>query len=108
MANEISGYLLQHGLISKQQHGFLAKRSTATNLAETLNDWTIAVNNRQSVTVAYIDCRKAFDSVCHSKLFIKLSAYGIAAAGCRGLKTFYTIDRRLLRLALHALASKAS
>jgi Reverse transcriptase (RNA-dependent DNA polymerase) len=88
VANEISGYLLQHGLISRQQHGFLAKRSTATNLAETLNDWTIAVNNRQSVTVAYIDYRRAFDSVCNSKLFIKLSAYGIAGSLLSYIKVF--------------------
>ena len=48
VASEISGYMLKHGLISKQQHGFLAKRSTSTNLVESLNDWTLAVNNRQS------------------------------------------------------------
>ena len=88
VANDISGYLLHKGLISKQQHGFLAKRSTATNLTEALNDWTIALNNRQSVTVAYIDYKKAFDSVCHNKLFTKLSAYGITGSLLSWIKDF--------------------
>jgi hypothetical protein len=88
VANEISGYLLQQVLISNHHHGFLAGRSTVTNLTESLNDWTLAVNNRQSVTVAYIDYRKAFDSVCHNKLFIKLSACGIAGSLPSWLKDF--------------------
>jgi len=40
IANEVSGYRIQHGLISKQQYGLLTRRSTVTNLVETLNDWT--------------------------------------------------------------------
>jgi len=55
----------QHGLINKQQHEFLTKKSTSTNLVLSLNDWTLAVNN---VSVAFIDYKKAFDAVCHSKL----------------------------------------
>ena len=58
IANEVSEYVLQHGLISKQQHGFLAKKTTVTNLVETLNDWTLVINTRQSVTVAYIDLER--------------------------------------------------
>jgi hypothetical protein len=88
IASEVSGYFLQHGFISKQQHGFLSKRSTVTNLVETLNDWTLAVNTRKSVTVAYIDYKKAFDTVCHNKLFVKLSAYGIAGSLLSWIKDF--------------------
>jgi len=34
-------YLRQHRLITKDQHGFLTKKSTDTNLLESLNDWTL-------------------------------------------------------------------
>jgi len=88
IANEVSGYFLQHGLISKQQHGFLTERSTVTNFVETLNDWTLDVNTRQCVTIAYIDYKKAFDSVCQNKLFIKLNAYGIAGSLLSWIKDF--------------------
>jgi len=78
VASEISSYnYLQHGLINKQQHGFLTQKSTSTNLVESLNDMTLAINNKQGVSVAYIDYKKTFDSVFHSKLFIKLNTDGI-------------------------------
>ena len=48
-------FLLQHNLISKQQHGFLARRSTCTQLIECTNDWTLALNVRNSVDCIYID-----------------------------------------------------
>jgi len=95
IANEVSGYFLQHGLISKQQHGFLTRRSTVTNLVETHNDWILAVNTRQCVTVAYKEYKKAFDSVCHNKLFNRvvnvwnnLPANDVNFKSSRALKTF--------------------
>lgn len=74
---EMSRYMLANGVITKHQHGFLCKRSTTTKLTETLSDWIVALNNRQSVSVAYIDFTKAFDLVCLRKLLLKLHAYGI-------------------------------
>ena len=50
------------------------RKSTVSNLLEAVNDWTIAINDKKSVVVAYIDYAKAFDSVSHSKLIIKLQA----------------------------------
>jgi len=42
-----------------------------------MNDWTLSVQNKKCVTVAYIDFSRAFDIVSHEKLFIRLMAYGI-------------------------------
>jgi len=76
--NQLIAYLLEKKLITKQQHGFLAKHSTCSQLLECVNDWTIELNVRHSVDVAYIDFQKAFDSVVGSKLCHKLSNYGIS------------------------------
>jgi len=46
IVGEMSNYLLSIGAISKHQHGFVTKRSTTTNLLETLNDWTLSIDNR--------------------------------------------------------------
>jgi len=70
-------YLCRHRSISKQQHGFLSGRSTTSNLLDTFNGWTLALNSKNSVAVAYIDFAKAFDTVSQCKLVCKLESYGI-------------------------------
>jgi len=88
IANQILSYLRTHNLISKHQHGFLSKHSTVSNLLESVNDWTLALNNSKGVAVAYVDYAKAFDVVSHSKLFLKLSAYGIKGDLIEWIRSF--------------------
>ena len=85
---EIIHYLRTHNVISKQQHGFLSRKSTSTNLLETLNDWTLAMKDRKSVTAVYIDYCKAFDSVSIDKLLSKLFSYGIMGNLLQWIKSF--------------------
>jgi len=49
--------------------------STATNLLEPLNDWTLAVDNKDHIVVVYIDYANAFVCVSHQKLF-QAAVYG--------------------------------
>ena len=70
-------YLRQHQLISQNQHGFLSRHSTCTQLLETINDWSIALRNHHAVDAVHFDIATAFDSVGHRKLLHKLTAYGI-------------------------------
>jgi len=70
-------YLKSHKLISPQQHGFLAHRSTVSNLLKSINDWTVAINNKHSVMIAHNNYAKAVDCVSHKKLMNKLQAYSI-------------------------------
>ena len=51
---EMLSYLSSRNLISKQQHGFLKRKSTTTNLLESFNDWFINIEGRTSQTIAYI------------------------------------------------------
>ena len=81
MERVISKNILEHlstnQLLSSDQHGFVSKRSTCTNVLESLNDWSLTIQDGHSVTVAYIDFDKAFDSVSHNKLLYCLHLYGI-------------------------------
>jgi len=73
-------YPALHKFTDKEQHGFLTRRSTTTNLLESLNDWSVwslNIENSKYQKVAHIDFVKASETVCHSKLIAKLSMYGI-------------------------------
>ena len=75
---DVTSYMMQKGLITKHQHGFINRRSTATNLLESLSDWTLTIDNKSTQTVIYVDFSKAFDSVSRPKLITKLEGYGVS------------------------------
>ena len=52
--------------------------STVTNLLEFTHDWAILLHNKTPVDVIYIDFSRAFNSVVHSKLLVKLETFGIS------------------------------
>mgnify|MGYP003525641324 CR=1 FL=1 len=54
IAAEMTDYLLKNNVISKHQHGFLSRRSTATNLLECLSDWTLAIDGGQTTAAVYV------------------------------------------------------
>ena len=56
-------YLRKYNIISKQQHGFFSRHSTVTHLLEAINDWTVALQNNNGISVVYIGYSKAFDTV---------------------------------------------
>jgi len=43
--------LLPKGLINKQQHAFISKHSTVTNLLESTYDWSLSFHGKQPVDV---------------------------------------------------------
>ena len=73
----ILSYLLEHNLISQQQHGFLPGRSTVTQLIEAINKWATSYISNEVTDVVYTDLSKAFDRVSYSKLISVLESYGI-------------------------------
>jgi len=65
IARHISDHLVNCNLLTAAQHGFVRSRSTCINLLESVNDWTLVIQNRSAVKIAYIDFTRAFDNVQH-------------------------------------------
>ena len=63
--DKIISHMDRNNLFCKDQHGFLAGRSTVTQLLEYLEDWTALLEESEGVDVLYCDFQKAFDSVPH-------------------------------------------
>lgn len=107
IAADILTYLREHSIINRKQHGFLSKRSTSTNLLETMNDWSIAIRDKQSVISAYIDFAKAFDTVSHPKLYVKLQSYGISGNLLKWIISFLSNRTQQTRVGSSLSDSKA-
>ena len=79
---------MSKNIISKQQHGFIRKHSTNTNLLESTRDWVVGLGCAKNVDVVYIDFSKAFDSIVFSKLLFKLQNCGISGRLLSWLSSF--------------------
>ncbi len=86
--SQLLDYMLDKAIIPSNQHGFVPKKSTVTNLLECLNNWTYNFDHHISTHVVYLDYSKCFDKVCHSKLLYKLSQYGITGSAYMWFKNF--------------------
>ena len=73
----LNEHLINNNILSKHQYGFVSGRSTITQLLVTLNEWLFNLDNDIPTDAAYMDFRKAFDSVPHKRLINKLKAYKI-------------------------------
>ena len=76
--------------IIKEQHGFTKNKNCITNLLETLDLVSQALEESYSVDLAYLDFAKAFDTVPHSRLGLKLERYGIRGDLLRWCMSFLT------------------
>jgi len=85
---QMTSFLLHNNLINAAQHGFLRGLSTTSNLLETFIDWTLAIQGQNSITVAYIDFAKAFDTVSHVELLYRVQYYGIDGCLPNWIKNF--------------------
>ena len=77
IAQHIYNYLNRNNILHHAQHRFCKGRSTCTNLLDSVNYWTIPIQHKHSVTIAYVDFSKAFDCVSHNELFARLASYEI-------------------------------
>ena len=75
--SHIINHLEQQNILTDQQHGFRKKRSCETQLVKTVNDLVKTLNEKGQTDAILLDFSKAFDKVCHRKLLLKLSFYGV-------------------------------
>ena len=58
--------------LNEHQHGFLTSKSCTTNLIELTDSINIALHNKIGSDIIYFDFQKAFDTVTHDLILMKL------------------------------------
>ena len=86
--------LLIYRIISCPQHGFQSMCSCITKIIECLNDWTDSFDNKLGTDAIYFDFAKAFDTVPHNRLKLKLRNAGIHGNVLRWIVSFLTNRRQ--------------
>jgi hypothetical protein len=97
-------YLDKNRLLTDFQFGFRPGRSVTTQMLTCLDNWT--KNFKKGTDVAFLDFKKAFDSVSHPKLLHKLSSYGISGNLLCWIKSY--LSHRSQKVAIGTCSSTAS
>ena len=71
----------------------MPKKACVTNLLETMDSITTELANGRPIDLVYLDFSKAFYTVPHKHLLLKLAAYGIDDQLCAWVKEFLS-DRK--------------
>ena len=67
-------------------------------LLHALNNWTLSLDEHLPTDVVYFDFSKAFDSVPHARLLLKLQAYGINGQLLKWFESFLTGRRQCVKV----------
>ena len=100
--NRLSKFILEQNLISISQFGFRKHHSTTQQLL-CLDRVHKSLNINAQRDVIYLDFRKAFDSIPHNKLLLKLWNIGITGNACHWIKEYLT--GRLQRVNINGFLS---
>ena len=83
-------HLELHNILTDSQHGFLAKRSTETQLIQTIHDLSKSLDKKETIDIAILDFTKAFDKVPHKRLIHKLNYHGTSKIPVRWPGQWFT------------------
>ena len=101
--NAVVKHLEEHSLFSPDQFGFRSKRSCVLQLLHFFEDVTSMLDEGKYVDVIYFDFAKAFDSVPHQRLLVKIKSYGIDGKVLNWISSF--LSNRQQRVVLNGYKS---
>ena len=86
--SHMAKHLSKNNIIIDEQHGFRQRFSCKTQLITTIHDWAKSINVCRQTDAILLDFFKAFDSVPHQRLLLKLDYYSIRGNLLLWIKAF--------------------
>ena len=96
--DDLVKYMTENELYSTCQHGFRQNRSCITQLLEVMDDFTKLLDKGSALDVIYLDFKKAFDTVPHERLLLKMKAYGICDKLLQWVRSFLSERKQRVRV----------
>ena len=88
MYNRVYNYFVESKLLFPKQFGFQINTSIEHAVLELVCNFTKSFEKNEYVLGNFIDLRKAFDTVNHEVLLLKLKLYGINGTCLEWLKSY--------------------
>lgn len=101
--DKLMAHFEKNMVIFPSQHGFMPKKSCATNLLEFFETVTKLVDEGQCFEVVFLDFSKAFDKVPLVPLLAKLEALGVTGQLLNWVKNW--LQRRVQRVVINGESS---
>ena len=101
--DRIEAHLRDCDMLSNKQYGFLKGRSTILQLLKVFDNISEIIDTGVPVDIIYTDFKKAFDSVPHNRLLIKLKRFGLPEKLISWIKQF--LIGRQQRVKIEGVAS---
>ena len=96
--NRLYSFFMSKNVIYNKQFGFRKNHSTSHAINYSVNKIISELQQRNHVIGIFIDLSKAFDTIDHSKLIIKLEHYGIRGMSLDLLKSYLTNRQQYIDL----------
>ena len=93
------GHSQLSSILQVHQYGFWKCHSTTHLCLEATHDWAMSLEATKSCHCLFLDFTKAFDTIPHSHLLLKLKALGITGNLLQWIQSFLTT--RSQRVASH-------
>lgn len=90
---KLDNFLEKNNLLFEYQYGFRSNRSTSTALIHFTDEVLAAMDKKHYMVSVFLDLQKAFDTVNHELLLLKLLDYGIRGHAFKWLES-YLNDRQ--------------
>ena len=88
--HQIMSHLDNHNILVDYQHWFRKGRSCETQLISAIEDLARSLNNKNQTDMLILDFSKAFDTVAHKRLLLKLNYYGIRGTNLTWIQSWLT------------------
>jgi hypothetical protein len=94
-------YVEENTILTTQQYGFRRNRSTEQALLKIKEKILSCFEKSEYIVGIFFDIRKAFDSLCHEILLMKLEQYGIRGTALQLIKNYLTSRTQYVHINEH-------